>query len=68
MRRRDSCRKNMPQLTKSITGRDLCPACKDNLNATAATMLLTGSAAPGTAGEISTSRWLARFRIRRRER
>lgn len=68
MPRCDSCRKDSRQLTKSVTGRDLCPACRDNLNATAATMLLTGSAAPASAGEISTSRWLARFRIRRRER
>lgn len=67
MPRCDSCRKDSRQLTKSMTGRDLCPACKDNLNATAATVITTGSPAPTAASEIATSRWLARFRLRRPE-
>jgi hypothetical protein len=64
----DNCRKDSHQLSKSMTGRDLCPTCQDNLNATAATLLTTGSAAATTAQEMSTSRWLARFHLRRRER
>jgi len=68
MSRCDNCGKDARHLTKSMTGRDLCPACQDALNTTAQLMLASGSS-PSSLGEmISTSGWLARMRqaLRRR--